>query len=148
MCCHLLSLRCHLLSLAITRCYSFYHSLSFVITYSHLLTLVLALFIVTRCHSTYHSSVFLLTIVDETGEEQQSNEYIPRNNCFKTPRKTCWAIQFLSIFFALQLKQKSTAGVFHGILQNFRTATFCNNLGAASEKNREVEKDAQWPLWF
>ena len=46
-------------------------------------------------------------------------------------------------FFALQLKQKSTAGVFHGILQNFRTATFCNNLGAASEKNREVDKDAQ-----
>ena len=34
-------------------------------------------------------------------------------------------------------------GVFHGILQNFRTATFYNNLGTASQKNRELEKDAQ-----
>ena len=29
--------------------------------------------------------------------------------------------------YALQLKQKSIAGVFNGILQNFRTATFDNN---------------------
>ena len=35
------------------------------------------------------------TIVDETGEVQQSIEDIPRNNCFKIPRKTCCEIQFL-----------------------------------------------------
>ena len=31
--------------------------------------------------------------------------------------------------YVQQLKQKLTAGVFHEILQNFRTATLENNLG-------------------
>ena len=32
--------------------------------------------------------------VDQTEEVQQSIEDIPRNNCFKNPRKTFCAIQF------------------------------------------------------
>ena len=50
---------------------------------------------------------------------------------------------------ALQLKQKSTTGVFHGILRNFRTATFENNFsGAASEKKTKIEKGAHCSLWL
>ena len=45
---------------------------------------------------------------------------------------------------AVKLKQKSTPGAFHGILQNFRTATLeINFLGLLLERKQEVEKDAQ-----
>ena len=38
--------------------------------------------------------------------------------------------------YALQLKQKSTAGVLHGILQNFRIASFDNNFGGLLLKRK------------
>ena len=51
--------------------------------------------------------------------------------------------------YALQLKQKSTTGVFHGVLWNFRTVTFDNKPwgGVASEKKTEEETGEQWTLW-
>ena len=50
--------------------------------------------------------------------------------------------------YALQLKQKSFTGVFHGVLRNFRTVTFDNKpWRVASEKKTEEETGAQWPLW-
>ena len=43
------------------------------------------------------------------------------------------------MIYALQLKQKSTVGVF----RNFRTATFKNNFGGLLLKRKQQEKDAQ-----
>ena len=65
-------------------------------------------------------------IVDETRQVEQSIEDIPRNNCFKIPRATMlrYSSSVNTKIYALHLKQKSNAGVFHGILRNFRTATF------------------------
>ena len=39
---------------------------------------------------------------------------------------------------SLQLKQKSTAGVSNGILQNFRKATFENNFGRLLLKRKQT----------
>ena len=47
---------------------------------------------------------------------------------------------------ALKRKQKSTAGTFHGISRNFRTANFEKNFGGCFWK--ESRGDAQWPLRF
>ena len=43
------------------------------------------------------------------------------------------------MIYALQLKQKSTVGVF----RNFRTATFKNNFGGLLLKRKQQEKDVQ-----
>ena len=54
--------------------------------------------------------------------------------------------------YALHLKQISTVGVSHEILQNFRIATFGNNFGGrgggpASEK-KTAEKGAYKPIFI
>ena len=51
--------------------------------------------------------------------------------------------------YVLQLKQTSTAGVFHRIPRNFRTVTSENNFrGYFCEEHRGGEEDTQWPFWF
>ena len=47
--------------------------------------------------------------------------------------------------YALQLKQKSSADVSSGILEQLPLRIIFR---AAFEKKREEEKDAQWLLWF
>ena len=70
-------------------------------------------------------------IVGETGNLQQSIEDIPRNNCIKIPRTTCCA-----------------SGVFHRILQSFRTNTFENNFGGLLLKRKQEEKGGFQVLTF
>ena len=72
---------------------------------------------------------------------QQSIENILRSNFFRIPSTTCCTIQFDMKVYVLQLKQKSTAGAFHRILSNFRTATFKNNLGTAFEIKIQKEEE-------
>ena len=66
-------------------------------------------------------------IIDETVEVQQSIEDIPRNNCFKIPRTTCYETGFLMKVYALQLPVSSTE--FGKILEQLLSTISGKNYG-------------------
>ena len=50
--------------------------------------------------------------------------------------------------YTSQIKQKSTAGILHRALRNFRIAAFDNNFGGLSLKKTKEEKGGQLHEWF